>query len=83
MMNDQQRAWDVRERLFMYAWRAIKLYQFLQDGKDSAGWIIAKQYLRAATFIGANVEEAQSGASRADFIHKCSIAQKEARASLY
>ncbi len=39
--------------------------------------------LRAATSIGANVEEAQSGETRADFIHKYGIAQKEAKESLY
>ena len=33
--------------------------------------------------MGANVEEAQAGESRADFIHKLGIAQKEARESLY
>ena len=83
MKDEKQEVRDIRERAFKYALRAIKLYQFLQDGKDSAGWIIAKQYLRSATSIGANVEEAQSGESRADFIHKYSIAQKEARESLY
>ncbi|HEY9638030.1 MAG TPA: four helix bundle protein [Coleofasciculaceae cyanobacterium] len=84
MMNgEKQKNWDIRERSFKYALRAIKLYQCLQEGKDGAGWIIAKQYLRSATSIGANVEEAQSGESRADFIHKYSIAQKEARESLY
>lgn len=83
MNNEQQKGWDIRERSFKYALRAIKLYQYLQTGKDGAGWIIAKQYLRAATSIGANVEEAQSAESKADFIHKCSIAQKEARESLY
>ncbi len=83
-MNDEtQKFWDIRERSFEYALRAIKLYQFLQEVKDGTGWIIGKQYLRAATSIGANVEEAQSGESRADFIHKYSIAQKEARESLY
>ena len=83
MKDEKQGVRDIRERAFKYALRAIKLYQFLQDQTDSAGWIIAKQYLRSATSIGANVEEAQSGESRADFIHKCSIAQKEARESLY
>jgi len=39
--------------------------------------------MRSATSIGANIEEAQSAESRADFIHKYSIAQKEARESLY
>lgn len=55
----------------------------MQGRKDSTGWVLGKQYLRAATAIGANVEEAQSGESRADFIHKLGIAQKEARESLY
>ncbi len=83
MSQEKEKPWDIRERSFEYALRAIKLYQFLQEQKEQAGYIIGKQYLRAATSIGANIEEAQSGESRADFIHKYSIAQKEARESLY
>jgi len=74
---------DIRRRLHRYSLRAIKLYQALQQAKDGAGRVLGKQYLRAATSIGANVEEAQAGESRADFIHKYGIAQKEARESLY
>ena len=74
---------DIRKRSFQYALRAIRLYQFLQKGKDGAGWILGKQYLRAATSIGANVEEAQSGETKADFIHKYGIAQKETKESHY
>ena len=55
----------------------------MQRRKDGAGWILGKQYLRAATSIGANIEEAQAGESRLDFIHKLGIAQKEARESRY
>ncbi len=83
MSQEKEKPWDIRERSFDYALRAIKLYQFLHEQKEQAGYIIGKQYLRAATSIGANIEEAQSGESRADFIHKYSIAQKEARESLY
>jgi four helix bundle protein len=39
--------------------------------------------LRAATSIGANIEEAQASESRADFVHKLGIAQKEARECLF
>jgi four helix bundle protein len=53
------------------------------DAKRPACWILGKQYLRSATSIGANIEEAQSGESREDFIHKYGIAQKEARERLY
>ena len=74
---------DIRERSLQYSLRAIKLYQALQEVKDGAGSIIGKQFLRAATSIGANVEEAQAGETRADFIHKYGIAQKEARESRY
>ena len=74
---------DIRKRVYQYALRAIRLHQYLQKQRDSAGWIIGKQYLRAATSIGANIEEAQASESRADFAHKVGIAQKEARESLF
>ena len=74
---------EIRARSFAYALRAIKLYQYLQSQTTGAGWILGRQYLRAAASIGANIEEAQSGESRADFIHKLGVAQKEARESPY
>lgn len=74
---------DIRKRCFHYALRAIKLHQALQEKRERACWILGKQYLRAATSVGANIEEAQSGETRADFIHKYAIAQKEAKESLY
>jgi four helix bundle protein len=51
---------EIRQRVYGYSLRAIKLYQALQQGSNGAGWVLGKQYLRAATSIGANVEEAQS-----------------------
>lgn len=73
---------DIRLRSFRYAVRAVNLYRYLQDRKDGAGWIIGKQYLRSATSIGANLQEAKSAESRSDFVHKYGVAQKEARESL-
>ena len=74
---------EIRARSFQYGLRAIRLYQFLQKGRDGAGWILGKQFLRAACSIGANIEEAQAGESGADFVHKLGVAQKEARESLF
>jgi len=74
---------EIRARTFAYALRAVRLYQYLQKKRDGAAWILGKQYLRAATSIGANSAEAQAGESRADFIHKLGIAQKESRESLF
>ena len=44
---------------------------------------MANQLLRSGTSIGANIEEAQAGQSRADFVSKISISCKEARETLY
>ena len=44
---------------------------------------MSRQLMRAATSIGANLEEADAGQSRADFVSKCTIALKEGRESLY
>ena len=81
--SGQTKPQDIRKRSFDYTLRAVKLYQHLQKQDDGAGWIFGKQYLRAASSIGANIEEAQAGESRGDFIHKLGIARKEARESLY
>lgn len=75
--------WDIQARTLAYAVLAVQLYQALQESRDGAVWVIGKQFLRSATSIGANVAEAQSGESPAVFIHKYSIAQKEARESNY
>ena len=45
--------------------------------------VLARQPLRSGTSIGANVEEAQAGQSRADFSSKYAIALKEARETVY
>ena len=74
---------NIQARSLQYALRPVKLYQHLQEQKDGAGWIIGKQYLRAASSIGANIEEAQAAEIRNDFIHKLGIARKETRESLY
>lgn len=74
---------DIRKRSFAYTLRAVKLSQYLQEQRKGAGWILGRQYLPAASSVGANVEEAQAAESRADFIHKLGIAQKETRESLY
>ena len=74
---------DIYTRTQDYSLRAISLCQYLQEQSDRTGWVLANQYLRSATSIGANMVEAKAAESRPDFIHKCAIAQKEARESLY
>ncbi|MGB1205137.1 MAG: four helix bundle protein [Chitinophagales bacterium] len=70
----------IKDKSFAFALQAIELYKILKSEKE---YIISKQFLRSATSIGANVNEALAGESRADFVHKMSIASKEARETLY
>jgi len=79
----KEKTWDIRERTLEYGVRAVRLYRALVKMKDGAALILGKQYLRSATSVGANIAEALSAESAADFIHKHSIAQKEARESQY
>lgn len=74
---------DIQERLHEYALRAIRVYRELEKKREGAGRILGSQFLRAATSVGACMQEATSAESTADFIHKCAVAQKEARESLY
>ena len=64
-----------------YAVRIVNLYKFLTYMKRET--IMSKQLLRCGTSIGANVSEALSAESTADFIHKLSISQKEANETQY
>lgn len=66
----------IREKSFTFALRIVKAYQFLIESKKE--YVMSKQILRSGTSIGANIEEALQGQSRADFISKLSIALKEA-----
>jgi four helix bundle protein len=59
----------------------IRLLRHLPD--DRAGRHLASQLFRCTTSPGANYEEARAAESRADFVHKISIAAKEMRESCY
>lgn len=73
---------DINNRVFSFACRIVSLYQHLAKQKYAAE-VLGKQVLKSGTAIGANLEEAQAGQSRADFVSKCSIALKEARETHY
>ncbi len=66
---------------FEFAIRVVKLYKYLCENKKE--YIISKQLLRCGTSIGANINEAQAGQTKKDFIAKMSISSKEARETKY
>jgi len=71
----------ILNKSFEFAIRVVKLYKYLCDEKKE--YVLSKQLLRCGTSIGANINEAQAGQSKADFIAKMSISSKEARESKY
>ena len=66
----------IRIKSYQFAVRVVNLYKFLAE--DRKELVLSKQLLRSGTSIGANVREAEHAESKADFIHKLSIALKEA-----
>lgn len=72
---------EIRERTFQFAVRVLKLVRRLPRALDAVE--IGRQLIKSSTSVGANVEEAHGAESQRDFVHKMSIARKEARESRY
>jgi four helix bundle protein len=71
----------VLNKSFRFAARIIRLYQHLKDTKKE--FVLSRQMLRSGTSVGANVREGNNAESKADFIHKMGIAQKETDETMY
>lgn len=71
----------IKLKTFDFAIKIVKLYQYLTSDKKE--YVLSKQILRSGTSVGAMVRESEHAQSRADFIHKLSISQKEINETLY
>ena len=71
----------VMDKSFDFAVRIVNLSKYLITEKKE--YVLSKQVLRSGTAIGALVREAQQAESKADFVHKLSIALKEANETEY
>ena len=72
--------YPILEKAEAFALRIVRLYQYLTDKGER---VMSKQVLRARTSIGANITEGHYGASKADFVNKYAIAEKEAAETRY
>lgn len=81
-MNEKEKPRDIKDRTFSFAVKIVRLCQRLEKQSDIYR-TLGQQLLRSGTSVGANVEEAQAGQSRADFISKYAISLKEARETIY
>lgn len=62
---------------------ALAVLAYVEELEAGRRYVVARQLLRCGTSVGANVREAQHAESRADFVHKCKIAAKEAEETDY
>jgi len=75
-------AHDIQERTFQLACRIVEFCRHLADS-DYAIRRLGGQLLNAGTSIGANLEEADAGQTKRDFIAKAAIARKESAETRY
>lgn len=71
----------VAEKSIAFAIRIVKAYKFLIT--EHKEYVLSKQLLKSGTAIGALVRESEHAESKADFVHKMSIALKEANETNY
>ncbi len=71
----------VREKLFAFALRIVKLYKYLAE--DKTEYVLSKSILTAGTHIGKHVKEASNGESRQAFISETAIALRKASETEY
>ena len=70
---------DIQERTFKFGVRVVNLIDRMP--RKLSAEILAKQLARSGLSVGANMQEADGAESKDDFIHKVSVAYKEARES--
>jgi four helix bundle protein len=71
----------LKAKSFKFAVRVVNLYKYMIEEKKE--FVLSKQLLRSGTSVGAMVREAEHSESKADFIHKLAIAQKEINRSIW
>ena len=71
----------IREKSKAFAVRIVRFVKYLRDEKGEQ--VLSKQILRSGTSIGANIFESRNAQSKDDFVHKLSIALKEADETAY
>jgi len=70
----------LKDKSFQFALETFNICKLLDEKHE---YVVSKQLKKSGTSIGAQVFESENAESKADFIHKLSIAQKEANETLY
>jgi four helix bundle protein len=62
---------------------SLLVISYVSELKKSHLYSISDQLLKSATSVGANIHEAQFAESKADFIHKLKVSEKEVNETIY
>jgi four helix bundle protein len=71
----------IKDKTFAFGKRIVRMCIYLEKSKKE--YVLSKQLKRSGTAPGALVRESEHAESRKDFIHKLSIALKEANETEY
>jgi len=71
----------LEEKSYAFALRIVNAYKYLTDTYNE--YVLSKQLLRSGTSISALIKETQYAQSKTDFVHKLSVALKEASKTQY
>ena len=72
---------ELEDRTKRFSLNLISLLKSLPKGY--LGDVIGRQLLKSGTSIGANYREANRAESKADFVHKVNLSEKEASETVY
>lgn len=78
MLNKKR---NIHERIYGFALGILDVIKLIPRSTENL--ILIKQLVRSATSIGANALEADGSETKKEFIHRFTIAKKEAKESLY
>ncbi len=79
-MDEHYNIGSLSQKSYAFALRIVNAHKYLVDKHEH---VLSKQLLRSGTSIGANCRESKNAQSKVDFVHKLSIALKEADETAY
>ena len=81
MKEDDEPAFDLRERTETYGLRIVRMFVALPKTEESR--VLGRQVLRSGTSVGANYREAHRSRSKAEFVAKLGDCLKELDETAY
>ena len=70
----------ILNKSYDFAVLTVDTYKILRKKKE---FVLSKQLLRSGASVGANIRESANTQSKADFVHKLFISQKECDETIY